>query len=90
MRQKSSLNKIARLIVIGAVVIACWTMLLPAISDRPAMRQRLDRRKAQGINAGAMFYSELNAMPQVMERMDRVHAAHGSAFWQPSAVGAQP
>ena len=51
---------------------------------------QLDLRNQQGINAGAMFYSELKAMPEVMERMDRVHAAHGSAFWRLSASHAQP
>jgi hypothetical protein len=90
MRQKYSQNRIARLSVSAALLIACWTLLLPALSERPAMRQQLDRRKQQGINAGAMFYSELKAMPQVMERMEHVHAAHGNAFWRFSASNAQP
>jgi hypothetical protein len=90
MRQKFSHNKIARLFVGGGLLIACWTVMLPALSERPAMRQRLDRRNEQGINAGAMFYSELNAMPQVMERLDRIHAVHGNVFWQRSVANSQP
>ncbi len=86
MQPKSSVNKVVRLAIGAALAIGCWTVVLPALSDLPTVRRQLDRRNEQGINAGAMFYSELNAMPRVMERMDHVHANHGDAFWQRSAA----
>lgn len=90
MRQKSSLNRAVRFTIGMALLVVCWMMVLPALSNTPAMRQELDRCEAQGINAGAMFYSELKAMPLVMDRMDQVHAEHGSAFWQLSAANKRP
>lgn len=86
MRQKSSQNKVARLLVGTVLMLVCWMLVLPALSEQPAVRRELDRHAAQGINAGAMFYSELKAMPQVMDRMDAVHARHGGVFWQRSAA----
>ena len=43
-------------------VAGVWTLLLPMLGNRPALRSSIDRREALGINANAMFYTELEAM----------------------------
>jgi hypothetical protein len=43
-------------------IAAIWTFLLPQLGARPSLRESLDRRDALGINADAMFYTELEAM----------------------------
>jgi hypothetical protein len=45
-----------------AVVAAVWTILLPALGNRPGLRSSIERREALGVNANAMFYTELEAM----------------------------
>jgi hypothetical protein len=44
------------------VIVATWTIVLPTLGSRPALRSSIDRREALGVNANAMFYTELECM----------------------------
>ena len=46
-----------------------WLVLLPAVAARPPMHEHLEWLEARKINPGAMYYTELEAMPDVLERM---------------------
>lgn len=50
------------LLVASLTVIAIWMLLLPRIGSQPSLRSSIDRREALGINAEAMFYTDLEAM----------------------------
>ena len=49
------------LLAAAVFVLLVWTVLLPWIG-RGALRESIDRRAALGVNADAMFYTELEAM----------------------------
>jgi hypothetical protein len=48
-----------------------WLIVLPAIAARPATSAYLQRLDEQGIDASAMFYTELEMMPKLLERLER-------------------
>jgi hypothetical protein len=56
-------------LAVVASLAAVWLVLLPAVAARPAMHEHLEWLEARKINPGAMYYTELEAMPDVLERM---------------------
>lgn len=52
------------LLVIGLV----WCVVLPWLSTRPPVAQRLEWLDDQGIDPSAMFYTELDAMDDILRR----------------------
>ena len=53
----------------AALTVLVWTVLLPWVGDG-ALRESIDRRAALGVNADAMFYTELEAMETLRVRWD--------------------
>jgi hypothetical protein len=60
---------------------ACWLILLPLAARMPRIRNDIQRNEALGVDPSAKFYSELPAMPAIMERMKETQRQHSSAFW---------
>lgn len=78
--------RLGRWVMLGAVwsvIAATWCALLPAVAGRPAMQMQLQRQESLGIDASAMFYSELPAMEGVNAQMERVRRREPRAFWVP-------
>lgn len=50
-----------------------WLVLLPQLSDLPAVRTTIDRNNALGIDPSAKFYSELPAMPRIIDQLRDDH-----------------
>ena len=69
-----------------ALIAVIWLGLLPALSNRPNVEKRIRFLESRGIDASAMFYTELEAMDGVLERLDRFHRRHPQALWRPSAT----
>ena len=73
----------------GALTVCCalialvWLWLLPSLADRPAVRQRIELFDSRGIDPAAMFYTEIDALDDVLERFDRYQQAHPNALWLP-------
>jgi hypothetical protein len=53
-------------ITVGAVA---WLAILPALGELPAVRAMIDRNNAQGVDPSAKFYSELPAMPRIVDQV---------------------
>lgn len=71
------------LIAVWTVIGVVWCMALPGIAERPAVARRLRELDEQGIDASAMFYSELPAMERVLSDLDRLHRRNPGALWKP-------
>lgn len=54
--------------IIGFAMIFIWLRVLPRISHQPRVMERLQRLDAKGIDASAMFYTELPCMDEILER----------------------
>ncbi len=48
-----------------------WLQVLPWIAAQPKMAAHLRRLENQGIDPGAMFYTELDAMAPILHRLER-------------------
>ncbi len=66
-------GKYIRFAIAMSVVAIMWTVVLPWLAARPQIAQHLDRLEAQGIDGGAMFYTELDAMEPILRRIEARH-----------------
>lgn len=48
-----------------------WLVVLPWIARQPRMAAHLQWLEDQGIDAGAMYYTELEAMKPILEKLER-------------------
>ncbi|MCO6047610.1 hypothetical protein NG895_27205 [Aeoliella sp. ICT_H6.2] len=57
---------VLQLIACLATIAIVWCVLLPRLSRQPSVEQRLDWLAAERIDPSAMFYTELERMPELM------------------------
>lgn len=53
---------------VGIAVV--WCVVLPRIAGRPATQQRLQFLDERGIDPSAMFYTELDCMGPILEKLE--------------------
>lgn len=54
------------------VIVGCfWCIALPWYASRPAMKEHLQFLDDRGIDPSAMFYTELDAMEAILEKIER-------------------
>lgn len=59
-------------LVIAVSVLACvWLVILPWYSRQPAMEAHLQWLDERGIDPSAMYYTELEAMQPILQRLER-------------------
>ncbi len=58
----------------GLALALVWGVALPWLSARPAVRDRLRFLDAKGIDASAMYYTELEAMGPILDRLEAPRA----------------
>jgi len=61
-----------------------WLVALPALSRNPTLQNEIRDREVQGIDSSALFYTDLEMMDEVLERIHDFQRTHPSALWQPS------
>jgi hypothetical protein len=61
-----------------------WLVALPRIGRMPAVRATIEHNESAGIDPAAKFYSEVPAMPRILERVRRARAVgpRESASWR--------
>ena len=64
----------ARLAVALAAVAVIWLLLLPRIAALPAVRATIEQNEAAGVDPAAKFYTEVPAMPRLLEQVRRARA----------------
>ena len=52
-----------------SVIAAIWLVLLPWWARRPAIQARIHQLDQQGIDPSAMFYTELEAMSDILKKL---------------------
>jgi hypothetical protein len=55
-----------RLLIALAALAVLWLGVLPYIGGQPELAARIRRQQAEGIDPSAMFYTELEMMPEVI------------------------
>jgi hypothetical protein len=62
---------VQRLVISFATIAAIWLMVLPWIGSRESVRDRIEFLDDRGIDASAMYYTELDAMKPILEKFRR-------------------
>ncbi|MEZ6132857.1 MAG: hypothetical protein R3C59_29665 [Planctomycetaceae bacterium] len=59
-----------RLLLATGALCVVWLIILPWWAHRPAMDEQLRFLKERGIDPSAMFYTELEAMEPILQRLE--------------------
>jgi len=60
-----------RLIAVTVVMLVTWLVVLPWIARQPSMQRHLSELDRQGIDGGAMYYTELEMMDRILDRLEK-------------------
>ena len=69
----------ASLLVIGVL----WLGLFPWLARQPAFQKQIEAREKQGLDLGAMFYTDLEIMGDVEANLESFREKHPNALWNP-------
>ncbi len=58
------------LVLATTAVAFVWTVILPWVALQPQMANHLQELEKQGIDGGAMFYTELEAMEPILHKLE--------------------
>ena len=68
---KSNRSGIWQLISVCAAIACLWCIALPWYARQPDMKKHLMFLEDRGIDPSAMFYTELDAMDPILEKLER-------------------
>lgn len=71
----------ARLAAWSIAVAVIWLIVLPGISRTPAVDRWIEFVEQQRVDPSAMFYTEVEGMPDTQQRIDRLRTQHAGSFW---------
>ncbi len=63
-------NGVFKLLVSAIAITSFWCIVLPWYAGQPAMKKHLQFLDDQGIDPSAMFYTELEAMDAILEKIE--------------------
>lgn len=66
-------------------VALIWLVVLPAVGRSDALKTAIEEQAERGIDASAMFYTELEVMDDVLARTKKFHRENPDALWQPGS-----
>ena len=70
-----------RLLAATVAILVVWTVVLPWIGARPALRARIEGLESQGVDPAALYYTDLEAMPRLESNVADAVRDHPEAFW---------
>lgn len=57
--------------VTTAAIAGCWLVIFPRLAARDPLQSRLQWLETRGIDPAAMYYTELEAMEPILERLEK-------------------
>ncbi len=72
----------ASLATVAIVMAWVWLVLLPRISEIPAVTQRIEKLREAGINPTAVFYTDHPGMKDIEQNVSADVDAPDSPFWK--------
>ncbi|MBI1314346.1 hypothetical protein GC176_23875 [bacterium] len=75
-----------RLAAAVAVVALIWLGVLPAAGNSASLRSAIEARRERGIDASAMFYTELEVMDDILARNRQFRRDNPDALWSPASL----
>ena len=83
-KRQSALHRWLSLGICSSAVALIWLIVLPALSRGLGLQTEIHDRQIRGIDATAMFYTDLDLMDDVLKRIDQFHRTHPAALWLPN------
>lgn len=71
-----------KLLAACALLAVVWLRVLPWAARQPALREAIDRNEALGIDPSATYYTEIDAMDTILQRMQSLHRSRSRVLWQ--------
>jgi hypothetical protein len=72
MRQSARrIKRRVTLLLVTFSIAAVWLLFLPWIATQPSTAERLRFLEERGIDPSAMYYTELDAMDRILDRLER-------------------
>ncbi len=65
-----------------AAILVLWLAVLPWIAAAPVVQRRIQFLEQRRIDPSAMFYTELEAMDDIRERMEGIRGRQFGRFWR--------
>lgn len=66
---------------VSAVIAVVWLGVLPRLDGLPVVRRRIQLLEQRRIDPAACFYTELEGISEIEEKMAAARAARPDAFW---------
>jgi hypothetical protein len=67
------------LAVVAAVGL--WGILLPWLGQHEAIADHIELQRHHGIDPSAMYYSELETLPPIVHRLEKLHTTNPAELW---------
>ncbi len=75
------MNRWTHFALFWLAIIACWCVVLPWLARQPARAARIKALERAGIDPSAMYYSELEMMPDTLRQLEQLHARDANLLW---------
>lgn len=72
----SMISRIGRLVAWMVLIGVVWLVVLPWLAAQPAMKRHRQWLDDRGIDPGAMYYTELDAMEPILDRLNKQMRTH--------------
>ncbi len=86
-RSQSDLQRIQKYLTLGSSIVLIaivWGTVLPWIGSHCGINERMENLDSKGIDPSALYYTELEIMESISDKIEEAHRRHGKTFWQPS------
>lgn len=85
-------SAVSRLVAWSFAVALCWLVVLPWIGSRPSVSNHVEWLEEQGVDPSAMYYTDLEVMKPIRERLNVGLGIGGADRSKPqiSATGSPP
>jgi hypothetical protein len=70
-----------RLTLIALIAASTWGMILPWLGQRSVIAEHITNLRAQNIDPSARYYSDLETLPPVVHRLEKLHTTHHAELW---------
>lgn len=69
------------LLIALLIVASLWGILLPWLSQRAVIADHIELQRHHGIDPSAMYYSELETLPPIVHRLEKLHTTNHDELW---------
>lgn len=68
-------------LAVWLLITLVWLLVLPQLAREPSRAAHIQALHAAGIDPSAMYYSELEMMPNTIQRLEQLHARDSGLLW---------